>query len=140
MYVWVKALHVVAIISWMAAMLYLPRLYVYHAATSVGSESSEMLKVMERRLLRFICTPAMIISWLAGLYLLIQGSWMSEGWMHVKLTMVLLLSAYHGWCAMQMKRFGRDERGQSQRYYRIANEVPAVLMIVVVIAVVVKPF
>jgi protoporphyrinogen IX oxidase len=140
MYEWIKALHVIAVISWMAALLYLPRLYVYHAGVDAGSETSDTFKIMERRLLRFIANPAMIVAWGAGLYLLVTGGWMAQGWMHAKLLLVILMSGYHGWCAATMKRFARDANIKNPRYFRFANEIPTLLMVAVVIAVVVKPF
>ncbi|MBS7537610.1 protoporphyrinogen oxidase HemJ [Ancylobacter lacus] len=139
-YEWIKALHVIAIISWMAAMLYLPRLMVYHCAAPAGSPQSETFKVMERRLLRAIATPAMVVSWVAGIALAWQGGWFASGWLHVKLVLVLAMSAMHGQLAMWVGQFARDANTRSARFYRIANEVPTVLMIGIVILVIVKPF
>jgi putative membrane protein len=140
MYEWIKALHVIAVIAWMAGMLYLPRLFVYHCEAEVGSKQSETFKVMERRLLRAIINPAMIVSWLAGLYLAWAGHWFSAGWLHGKLLLVAVLSAVHGFLARWMKAFAADRNLHSQRFYRVINEVPTVLMIGAVILVVVKPF
>ncbi len=140
MYEWIKALHIIAIIAWMAGSLYLPRLFVYHAESEKGSRQSETFKIMERRLLRFIMTPAMLVSWGAGVYLMMTGGWMSQGWMHGKLALVLILSGFHGWCAVQVKKFAQDKNVHDSRYFRFANEVPTVLMIGIVIFVVVKPF
>lgn len=140
MYVWIKALHVVAVISWMAGMLYLPRLFVYHCEAEVGSKQSETFKVMERRLLKAIINPAMIVTWLAGLYLAWSGSWFSAGWLHGKLLLVLILSGVHGFFARCVKDFAADRNTRSQKFYRIINEVPTLLMIGIVILVVVKPF
>src|SRR5262245_3770349 len=140
MYVWIKALHVIAVISWMAGMLYLPRLFVYHCEAETGSKQSETFKVMERRLLKAIINPAMIVTWLAGLYLVWAGHWYLSGWFHAKLTLVLILSAFHGFFSRYVKDFAADRNQRSQKFYRIINEVPAVLMIVIVILVVVKPF
>lgn len=139
-YLWIKALHVVAVIAWMAALLYLPRLFVYHAATAVGSEQSETFKVMERRLLKAIATPAMIVTWVAGLILIWKGGWMSSGWLHAKLALVIGLSAVHGHLAKTVRVFAEDRNEKPQRYFRILNEVPTLLMIGVVILVIVKPF
>ena len=137
---WVKAFHIISVIAWMAALLYLPRLMVYHTATAIGSEQSETFKVMERRLLRAIATPSMIASWGFGLWLAwLLGVW-SEGWLHAKLALVVLLSAYHGLLAHWVRQFALDRERRSARIYRIANEVPTLLMIAVVILVVVKPF
>ena len=139
---YIKAFHVIAIIAWMAGLLYLPRLFVYHAVSKVGSEQSETFKVMERRLLRLITTPAMLASWVLGLILVFSGviDWSRDGWFHAKLALVLALSAFHGLLAMWTKDFALDRNTRSARFYRIANEVPTLLMIFVVILVVVRPF
>lgn len=139
-YLWIKALHVVAVISWMAALLYLPRLFVYHAVATPGSEVSETFKVMERRLLKAIATPAMIVAWLAGLFLIWKGGWMASGWLHAKLALVILLSGAHGALASYVRAFAQDRNVKSQRFYRVANEVPTLLMLAIVVLVVVKPF
>ncbi len=140
MYEWIKALHVVAIISWMAGLLYLPRLFVYHVAATPGSEQSETFKVMERRLYRAIMTPAMVVSWLAGLYLIWAGGWILSGWMHGKLALVLGLSATHGMMGRWRRDFAEDRNARSSKFFRVWNEVPTLLMVVIVILVVVKPF
>ncbi len=140
MYDWIKALHVLAIISWMAGMLYLPRLFVYHAGAVVGSETSETFKVMERRLYRAIMTPAMVVSWLAGLYLVWAGGWLVSGWMHAKLAFVVLLTAVHGMMGGWRRAFAEDRNTRDARFFRIWNEVPTLLMIGIVVFVVVKPF
>ena len=139
---YIKAFQVIAIIPWMAGLLYLPRLFVYHAASKRGSEQSETFKLMERRLLRFITTPAMLASWVLGLILAFSGviDWSRDGWFHAKLALVLALSAFHGLLAMWTKDFALDRNTRSARFYRIANEVPTVLMIGIVIMVVVRPF
>jgi putative membrane protein len=139
---YIKAFHVIAIIAWMAGLLYLPRLFVYHAQSKTGSEQSETFKVMERRLLRYITTPAMLASWVLGLALAFSGviDWSKDGWFHAKLFLVLLLSAYHGFLAKWTKDFALDRNTHSARFYRIANEVPTLLMILIVILVVVRPF
>ena len=140
MYEWIKALHVIAVISWMAGMLYLPRLFVYHCEAERGSKQSETFKVMERRLLKAIINPAMIVTWLAGLYLVWVGHWYSAPWFHAKFLLVLILSGVHGFFARCVKDFAADKNLRSQRFYRIINEVPTILMILIVILVVVKPF
>jgi len=140
MYEWIKALHVIAVIAWMAGMLYLPRLFVYHCKAEAGSKQSETFKVMELRLLRAIINPAMIVTWLAGLYLAWAGHWYVAGWFHVKFLLVLLLSGVHGFLARAVRDFAADRNQRSQKFYRIINEVPTVLMIAIVILVVVKPF
>ena len=140
MYEWIKAVHVIAVISWMAGMLYLPRLLVYHREAEAGSRQSETFKVMERRLLKAIINPAMIITWFAGIYLAWAGHWYLSPWFHAKFFLVLLLSAVHGFFARWVKAFARDRNLHSQKFYRIINEVPTILMIAIVILVIVKPF
>jgi putative membrane protein len=140
MYEWIKALHVIAVISWMAGMLYLPRLFVYHCEAEKGSKQSETFKVMERRLLKAIINPAMIVTWLAGLYLAWAGNWFSAPWLHAKLLLVLVLSGVHVFFSRCVRDFAADRNLRSERFYRIINEIPTVLMIGIVILVVVKPF
>lgn len=139
-YMWVKAVHVMAIISWMAGMLYLPRLFVYHCDAAPGSELSETFKVMERRLLRAIINPAMGLSWILGLWLAWRGGFLMAGWFHAKLAAVLVLSGIHGFLSASVRRFAEDRNTVSSRNWRIVNEVPAVLMVLIVILVIVKPF
>jgi protoporphyrinogen IX oxidase len=139
-YDWVKALHVIAVISWMAGMLYLPRLFVYHCAAEPGSVQSETFKVMERRLLKLIINPAMIVTWLAGLYLVWVGDWMSAGWFHAKFALVLIMSGLHGFFSSCVRAFGEDRNQRSQKFYRLMNEAPTILMIAIVILVIIKPF
>jgi putative membrane protein len=140
LYLWIKALHVVAIIAWMAAMLYLPRLFVYHSAAAAGSDTSETFKVMERRLLKAIMTPAMIIAWATGLWLAWDGGWLRAGWLHGKLALVLVLSGLHGYFAGAVRRFAGDARPLSSTTWRVVNEVPTLAMIAIVVLVIVKPF
>jgi putative membrane protein len=145
MYEWVKALHIIAVIAWMAGMLYLPRLFVYHCAAETGSVQSETFKVMERRLLRGIINPAMIATWVLGLWLAWLGpdsryGWFASGWLWAKIIFVLALSAVHGLLARWRKDFAQDRNRHSQKFYRIINEVPTVLMILIVLLVVLKPF
>ena len=140
MYEWIKALHVIAVIAWMAGMLYLPRLFVYHCEAEAGSKQSETFKVMERRLLKAIINPAMVVTWLAGLYLAWAGHLFSAGWFHGKLLLVVLLSGVHGFFARCVKDFAADRNARSQIFYRFINEVPTILMIGIVILVIVKPF
>ena len=137
---WLKAFHIIAVIAWMAGMLYLPRLFVYHSAADVGSMQSETFKVMERRLLRAIMTPAMILTWVLGLWLAYQGGWFKAPWLHAKFLLVFLLSGVHGMLSRYVKDFAADKRRKTAKFYRIINEVPTVLMILIVILVVVKPF
>jgi putative membrane protein len=139
-YDWIKALHVIAVIAWMAGLLYLPRLFVYHCEAEPGSLQSETFKVMERRLLRAIINPAMIAAWLLGLWLVYQGGWLAFHWLQAKVALVLLLSGIHGMLARWVRDFAADQNRHSQKFYRIINEIPAVLMIGIVILAVVKPF
>lgn len=140
LFLWIKALHVVSVISWMAALLYLPRLFVYHCEAETGSKQSETFKVMEGRLLRFIATPAMIVAWLSGLWLAYTAGLFGAGWLHAKLLAVVALSGLHGVNAKWVKDFARDQNHRSSRFYRFANEVPTILMIAIVVLVIVKPF
>ncbi|HRJ69174.1 MAG TPA: protoporphyrinogen oxidase HemJ [Beijerinckiaceae bacterium] len=141
MYLWIKALHVVAVISWMAGMLYLPRLFVYHCDAPIGSQQSETFKVMERRLLRAIINPAMIVAWLTGLWMAYEAFSFRGGWLHAKLFLVFfLMSGFHGYLARWRKDFEADRNLRSATFYRIMNEVPTLGMIAVVILVIVKPF
>lgn len=141
-YPWTKAFHVVSMVAWMAGMFYLPRLFVYHCDVPRGSAESERFKVMERRLFKQITTPAMMATWTFGILLVltpgvIDWSW---GWWHVKLAAVLLMSALHGMLSRWRKNFLEDRNTKSPRFYRIANEVPTLLLLVIVIMVIVRPF
>ena len=136
---WLKAFHVIAVIAWMAGMLYLPRLFVYHCDAPVGSAQSQMLKTMEHRLLRVIVNPAMIAVWILGLMLAyLTGAYM-ESWLQIKFVLVLALSGLHGFFATTVKRFAKDANTRSQRFYRVVNEVPMLLVIAIVILAIVKP-
>ncbi|KAB2673047.1 putative membrane protein [Ochrobactrum sp. RC6B] len=139
-YLWVKSLHVIAVIAWMAGMLYLPRLFVYHTAAKPGSETSETFKVMEKRLLRFIINPAMIVTWIAGLWMAWEIYGFQGGWLHAKLLLVVLMSGLHGYLSKSTRLFAEDRNMRSAKHWRIINEVPTVLMILIVILVIVKPF
>ena len=139
-YLWVKALHVISVIAWMAGLLYMPRLFVYHCQAQPGSNQSETFKVMERRLLRAIMNPAMIASWVFGLWLLFSLNTWSEGWVHAKLTFVALLTVSHMFMARWRRDFELDQNQRPENFYRFANEAPTVLMIGIVIFVIVKPF
>jgi protoporphyrinogen IX oxidase len=139
MYEWIKALHIIAVISWMAGMLYLPRLFVYHCDAEIGSKQSETFKVMERRLLKAIINPAMTVTWLAGIYLAWAGKWYLAPWLHTKVLLVLILSGVHGFFARSVRAFAADRNRHSQRFFLIINELPTVLMIGIVVLVVVKP-
>lgn len=141
-YLWFKAFHIIAVISWMAGLLYLPRLFVYHAQADKGSDKSETFKVMELRLYRYIMGPASIATWLFG-GLMLYGNWegiMAMGWMHAKLTLVFLMTGYHHALGAWRKKFACDENTKSAKFYKIANEIPTLLMIAIVILAVLKPF
>ena len=142
LYPWIKALHVISVIAWMAGMLYLPRLYVYHCEVAPGSRESERFKVMERRLLRQIILPAMLAVWGFGLLLAFTPGVIDwhAGWWQVKLAAVLALSGFHGALSRWRRDFLEDRNTRPQRFYRIANEVPTVLMIIIVVMVIVRPF
>ena len=137
---WVKALHIIAVISWMASLLYLPRLFVYHVGAEVGSVQSETFKTMERRLLKSIATPSMIGTWVFGLWIASLYDTWAEPWFIIKFICVLVMTGMHFMYAKCAKDFASDSNEKSDKYYRIINEVPAVLMIVIVIMVIVKPF
>lgn len=141
-YLWLKALHIIAVISWMAGMLYLPRLFVYHCGAERGSDQSETFKIMERRLFRAIMTPAMVATWVLGLllvYVLSPAIW-SDGWFHVKLASVLVMTGVHEFLGRNVRTFAADQNERSARFFRILNEVPTLLMVIIVLMVVLKPF
>ena len=137
---WIRAFHVIAVIAWMAGMLYLPRLFVYHCDAPAGSAQSEMLKVMERRLLRIIVNPAMIVTWVLGLTLVVVTGSYASLWFQMKFILVLAMSGLHGLFAATVKRFARDANTRSKQFYRLVNEVPFVLVSAIVILAIVKPF
>lgn len=139
-YLWVKALHIVAVVAWMAGIFYLPRLFVYHADSAPGSEKSETFKLMERRLYSAIMTPAMIATWLAGLALATSGHFWADHWLSLKLLLVIAMTALHLWLGARVRDFGTDNNRFSARTYRMVNEIPTLLLIGIVILVVVKPF
>lgn len=143
-YQWIKAIHVIAVISWMAGMLYLPRLFVYHADAKKGSELSETLKIMERKLLRLIINPAMIVSWIFGgmlvYYYISNDLFKTAGWLHTKITLLFFMQICHAMLANARRKFANDANTKSARYYRVLNEAPTVLMIAIVILVIVQPF
>jgi putative membrane protein len=139
-YLWLKALHLIALVSWMAGMLYLPRLFVYHTRLAAGSEASEMFKVMERKLMRLIINPAMIATWGFGLALAIGTQAFANGWMHAKFTLLIGMQIAHAMMSRYRKAFARDANVKSEKFFRIFNEVPAVLMVFIILLVVLKPF
>jgi putative membrane protein len=137
---WLKAFHIMAVVAWFAGLFYLPRLFVYHAGAKPGSELSETLKVMEHRLLTAIMTPAMAAVWILGLTLAYWEGAFSDGWLHAKLALVFLLSGFQGALSRWTKDFAADRNTRSAKFYRIANEVPTVFLILIVLLVVLKPF
>ncbi|WP_417819522.1 protoporphyrinogen oxidase HemJ [Terasakiella sp.] len=139
-YLWFKALHVISVMAWMAGLFYLPRLYVYHTNAEIGSELSETLKIMERRLLRAIMYPAMVSSAIFGTLLLFEIQAWTQGWLHVKLLCVGLMIIFHFMLAKYRLDFLADKNQKTEKFYRMINEVPTILMIVLVIVVIVKPF
>ena len=140
-YDWIKALHVISVVAWMAGMMYLPRLFVYHADSAVGSEKSETFKVMERRLYRGITTPAMVATWVFGLIMVSQGliDWHSV-WPWVKAAMVLTLSGIHGFYGRLLRDFANDRNTRPAKFFRQINEIPFLVAIVIVVMVIVRPF
>ncbi|MEJ0092344.1 MAG: protoporphyrinogen oxidase HemJ [Methylocella sp.] len=139
-YLWIKALHIVAVIAWMAGMLYLPRLFVYHAGASQGSELARTFEVMERKLMRLIMLPALIVVWISGLTLAIEHHWFQSGWLHGKLLLVIVMTALHGYFSVVRKKFAAGTNQHQSRFFRIINEIPTLLLIGIIILVVVKPF
>ena len=139
-YLWFKAFHIMAVIAWMAGLFYLPRLFIYHSDVAVDSESSELFKTMESRLYRIIMNPAMMMAWIFGLLIVWQGMWLSAGWLHVKFLGVIAMTGMHVYFGRALKAFGRDQRPRNARHWRIMNEVPAALMILIVLIAVLKPF
>ena len=139
-YLLVKALHIIAVIAWMAAMLYLPRLFVYHADAALGSQLAQTFKIMERRLLWAIATPAMVVTWLSGLHIAVAGGHTMSLWFQIKLVLVVAMTALHMHNVIYQRAFARDANAKSARYFRLYNEAPTLLMIAAVLLVVVKPF
>ncbi|MEN2494187.1 MAG: hypothetical protein TECD_00078 [Hyphomicrobiaceae bacterium hypho_1] len=139
-YPWVKAVHIVAVIAWMAGLLYLPRLFVYHAGAQVESEVSETFKIMERRLLLIIMNPAMIATWVLGGWMTWHQEWYYSGWFIVKLMLVFIMSIVHGYFYITVRTYAENNNKKSANYWRLVNEIPTLLMITIIILVVVKPF
>ena len=137
----VKAFHVISVIAWMAGLLYLPRLFVYHTGVEAGSETSETFKIMERRLLRAIMNQAMIATWIFGLTLIVlTPGWMEQGWLHAKLLLVVLMTVAHMAMARWRRAFAEDRNTHTHKYFRVMNEVPTLMMVVIVFLVILKPF
>ena len=139
-YLWIKTLHVIAVISWMAGMLYLPRLFVYHSAVKIGSEVSEQFKIMELKFLKIIINPAMIVTWSCGIWLMFSGFLEHGTWLMIKIVFVLILSGFHGVLSKAQKKFAADKNDKSVKQWRYLNEVPTLLMIGIIIMVIVRPF
>ena len=137
---WLKSFHIVAVVAWMAALFYLPRLFVYHAEAKPGSETSETFKTMELRLHRYIARPASVAVWVLGLWLAYELDAWRQPWLHAKLLLVVLMTGFHHFCGAAVKKFAADRNTRPARFYRMVNEVPTVLLIGIVILVVVKPF
>ncbi len=143
---WIRAAHIIAVISWMAGLLYLPRLFVYHTRVAAGGEQDQLFQLMEARLLRIIMNPAMILSWIFGLLLVGLAGSAADGasqtplWLHVKLAAVVLLTAFHMMMARWRRQFTEAGNTRSEKFYRVANEAPTLLMILIVVMVVVRPF
>ncbi len=140
MYLWIKAFHIIAVISWMAGLLYLPRLYVYHAGVKPDSEQAQTFKVMEHRLFNFIMTPAMALTWILGIALAIQGHWLGATWFQTKFVLVILLSVMHGLMSHWLAAFSLGRNRHTAKFFRVVNEIPTLLMIFIVLLAVVKPF
>ncbi|MEO1503234.1 MAG: protoporphyrinogen oxidase HemJ [Pseudomonadota bacterium] len=141
MYDWILVLHIAAWTSWMAGLFYLPRLFVYHAERAgSNAEMAETFSTMQFKLLRLIMLPAMIVTWATGLYLAIDGGWFSDGWMHAKITLVVAMSAFHGVCMRWHRALAAGTNDKTGRYFRIANEVPTVIFLLIVILAILKPF
>lgn len=140
-YFWLLSFHIISVISWMAGMFYLPRLFVYHTRLETGSDASEMFKEMERKLMRIIINPAMTATWIFGLALSFgQDSWHAGGWFYIKFAAVTILSGFHGYLSKWRRAFERDENTKSEKFFRVANEVPTILMMLIVFMVFLKPF
>jgi protoporphyrinogen IX oxidase len=140
LYLWLKVLHILATISWMVGMLYLPRLFVYHVEAPQGSPQTRIFVVMERRLMRAIMLPALLVTWITGLTLAVQTGFLHEGWFHAKFALVIALSALHAYFAKVRKDLAEETNRYDSRFFRIINEAPTVLMAGIVILVVFKPF
>jgi protoporphyrinogen IX oxidase len=139
-YVWLKAIHIIAVIAWMAGLFYLPRLFVYHADSEPHSEQSDTFKVMERRLLGVIMNPAMVATWVAGLLLALVGNWWTAPWFLAKVALVVVMTWFHVWLGARCRDFAADDNRRPASTYRIINELPTILVVAIVILVVVKPF
>lgn len=140
-YYWILSLHIISFISWMAGIFYLPRLFVYHTRLEIGSDASEMFKEMERKLLRIIINPAMIATWIFGLALSFgQDSWNAGGWFYIKFAALIVMSGFHGYLSKWRRAFYRDQNEHDEKFFRMVNEVPTILMMIIVFMVILKPF
>lgn len=138
-FLWIKAFHVIAVISWMAGLLYLPRLFVYHSTLEIGSDASELLKIMERRLVKAIMVPAAFVTWGLGLTLVAVSGVYDEMWFQIKALLVIAMTLVHLRLVFHKNRFAQDANGHSSKYFRVLNEVPTLLMIGIVLLVIIKP-
>lgn len=139
-FLWIKVLHIVAMVAWMAGMLYLPRLFVYHAGVPADSDQARTFVVMEQRLMRMIMLPALLVTWASGLGLAAYAGFLGQGWLHGKLLLVIVLTALHGYFGRVRKDFAQDANRHSATFYRVVNEIPTLLLIGIVVLVVLKPF
>lgn len=140
LYLWLKAFHIIAVITWFAALFYLPRLFVYHAMAE-DTISQERFKIMERKLYRGIMTPSAVVTVTLGIAMLVVNpAWLSMGWMHAKLFLVVLLLGYHHACGRLLKRFAADDNRHGHKWYRWFNEAPTLVLVGIVLLVVIKPF
>jgi len=139
-YYWFLAIHIIAVISWMAGMFYMPRLFVYHCRLEIGSDASEMFKEMERKLIRIIINPAMTVAWIVGLCMAFGQERWDDHWFHAKFLCVLLMSGFHGYLSIWRRQFARDERRHGEKFFRVVNEIPTLLMMAIVFLVIFKPF
>jgi protoporphyrinogen IX oxidase len=140
-YLWVKAAHIISMVAWMAGLFYLPRLYVYHVENGLTGPQAELFQVMERKLLKLIMNPAMLATWGFGIWLIILNpAWFDMGWIHAKITLVVLMSGFHGVCGKWRRELADGTSTKTSKFFRIANEVPTILLIAIVVLVVVQPF
>ncbi|MBL4802895.1 MAG: protoporphyrinogen oxidase HemJ [Emcibacter sp.] len=139
-YYWFLSLHIISVISWMAGMFYLPRLFVYHCRLKVGSDASEMFKEMERKLIRMIINPAMMLTWVFGICLAVGQDVWGDHWFHAKLLLVVIMSGFHGSLSKWRRQFDQDKNTHNEKFFRLVNEIPTVLMIAIVFLVIMKPF
>lgn len=139
-FLWIKALHILAMVAWMAGMFYLPRLFVYHAGVATDSDQARTFAVMEQRLMRIIMLPALLVAWASGVALAVHGGFLDQGWLHGKVLLVIILTALHGYFGRLRKDFAQHVNRHSVAFYRVVNELPTLLLVGIVVLVVLKPF